>query len=291
MIRTFGALIVTHISSEARLVLHLPLEPLPTNLEPTRATLHAYAGAVGAIPRVHAIPHPQWLHISLNPGPTGLSTKQMGYPEGTFRLRMDLNLHDVVLETSAGTERRFSMQEGRTGTEMGDALIAAVADLGLGGDYARTKFESDESREYDPAAATGFWGVLTSVAWLFAGHRASLEGSVGPIQVWPHGFDVAFEWFGTTMVTHEMHDETLVSPAQLNLGFYPRGDAYFYSNPWPFDETLLAAPLPSGAVWHTAGWQGTMLRYEDVAGRPDAAERVLAYAKAVFAVATPTLMG
>ena len=27
--------------------------------------------------------------------------------------------------------------------------------------------------------------------------------------------------------------------AQLNLGFYPAGDAYFYSTPWPFDESLL----------------------------------------------------
>ena len=271
-------------------MIHLPLPPLPDELEPTRATLHAYALAVGAIPRAHARAHPKWWHGSLKVGPTGLATDHMAHPGGTFRLRMDLAAHDVVLETSAGGSERFSMREGRTGTEMGDALIAAVAALGLDGDYARQKFESDEARAYDGDLAAAYFGVLTNVEWTLAAHRASLVGEVGPLQVWPHGFDISFEWFGTRTETYEEHGETVVAPAQLNLGFYPKGEAYFYSDPWPFSSELVDAELPSGAVWHTEGWQGTMLPYAEVAGRPDAAERVQAYARAVFEVASPTLM-
>ena len=83
-------------------------------------------------------------------------------------------------------------------------------------------------------------------------------------------------------------------PAQLNLGFYPGGPGiapYFYSNPWPFDaERLLGSPLPGGARWHTEGWQGTILPYEELVGDPDAGTRLLAYARRVYELCAPLLM-
>ena len=125
------------------------LPSLPDNFGPTRATLHAYANAIGAIPRIHAEPHDKWWHVSLKVTPHGLETDAMALPDGgTFNLRMDFQSHEVVV--AANTETRIGMGEGLTGTEMGDRLIAAVAALGLDGDYNREKFESDDPREYDP---------------------------------------------------------------------------------------------------------------------------------------------
>ena len=92
--------------------------------------------------------------------------------------------------------------------------------------------------------------------------------------IWPHGFDLSFEWFGTRVERFEENGEVQEYPSQLNLGFYPTGDAYFYSNPWPFDESLPANELPHGAVWNTDGWQGTKLDYADLVGDPDAAAKV-----------------
>jgi hypothetical protein len=265
---------------------------MPTDFEPTRATLHAYAHAFGAIPRIHAISHPKWWHISLNVQPNGLVTEAMALPGGgAAQLRMDLNAHHIVLETSSGEVREFPMNECVTGTEMGEGLIAAVAEFGLTGDYERARFENDEPREYDPAAARRFFAALTDVHHALSLHRSNLEGDVGPLQVWPHGFDLAFEWFGTRTETYEEHGEVIEHPSQINFGFYPGGDAYLYANPWPFDgDVLLATPLPSGAVWHTEGWQGTKLPYAEVAGRPDAMDRIVAYTKAVFDAAAPTLL-
>ncbi len=268
-----------------------PFPALPGDFEPTRATLHAYAHAVGALPRVHAVPHPKWWHISLKPKPNGLITETMALPSGeTFQLRMDPRRHVIVLETSTGHEEMFAMTDGLTATQMGDALIGAVARLGLDGDYNREKFQNDEPREYDPAAAVTFFAALSAVDLVMQRHRAGLEGDVGPIQLWPHGFDLAFEWFGTRVETVEEHGETQSHPSQLNLGLYPGGRAYFYSNPWPFEEKeLTAAPLPFGAEWHTEGWQGSILYYDQIAGEPDAADRLLAFAAAVHAAAAPTL--
>ena len=264
------------------------LPVLPEDWEPTRASLHSYARGVGAIPRVHAPEHPQWWHISLNVRPYGLVTDTMRLPDGgTFDIKVDLRGHEVVVEASSGDGAALSMTEGLTGTQFANALVKIVADLGLDGEYVRDKFENDDPREYDPSAAELFLDALVTVHDVFAEHRSSLEGDMGPLQVWPHGFDLAFESHGTRTVPYG--DEML--PSQLNLGWYPAGDAYFYSNPWPFEGELLTShQLPHGAVWHTEGWEGTMLTYDKVAGDPDGARKVLDYARAVYDVAAPTLM-
>ena len=269
----------------------LPLPPMPTDWEPTRATLHNYANAVGVIARSHAVPHPKWWHISLKVRSTGLVTETMPLPGGgTFDLRMDLRSHEVVLETSTGQRRTLSMSEGLTGTQFGNALIAILGEFGIEGEYVNEKFESDDTRQYVARDAEMFFSVLVNVSHNFEIHRLSLDGAIGPLQIWPHGFDVAFEWYGTKMVSHEEHGETTLMPAQVNLGFYPAGRPYFYSNPWPFETaTLTAVSLPAPAQWNTEGWEGSILYYDDLLASEDAPQKLLAYAKAVFEVAAPTL--
>ncbi|MGB9359018.1 MAG: DUF5996 family protein [Acidimicrobiia bacterium] len=267
------------------------LQALPTDGEATRATLHAYALAVAALPRAHALPHPLWWHISLSVRPDGLVTDAMALPDGgAAQVRMDPRTNMVVFETSAGARRAFPMNAGLTATEMGDALISAAAEFGLSGDYDRSKFENDDARPYDAGDALGLFQVLVTAEGILAIHRSRIGGNTGPVQLWPHGFDVAFEWFGTRMVATSDLAESSEVPAQINLGLYPAGDAYFYSNPWPFDDDrLFAIELPDGAGWHTDGWEGSTLAYADVAGAPDGPERVLAYARAVFDAAAPGL--
>jgi hypothetical protein len=100
---------------------------------------------------------------------------------------------------------------------------------------------------------------------------------------------VSFEWFGSRLVEHDEDGDTAAMPAQLNLGWYPAGDAYFYSNPWPFDESLISVALPRPATWHTESWKGTMLRYAHVTGDPAGVEVFTEYADAVFgATRAPT---
>ena len=171
-------------------------------------------------------------------------------------------------------------------------VLAAAADLGLEGEYAREKFENDESRVYEPAKVTNFLTALTNANKVFELHRARLLGSAGPIQLWPHGFDLAFEWFGTRVVKYEEEGEMQEYPSQLNLGFYPGAEPYFYSNPWPFEtDVLLGQPLPAGTRWHTDGWQGTMLPYSELVKGSDAEERLAEFAGKVYEIASPTLTG
>lgn len=259
--------------------------------EPTRATLHLYANAVGIIPRAHAAFHPRWWHISLKVRPDGLVTESFPLPgSGSAFVRMDLRSHEIVVESSDGRRSAVSMTAGLTGTEMGENLIALVAELGLEGEYVRTKFENDEARSYDPAQAERFFRAIVDVNEAFSEHRNSLVGPVGPIQIWPHGFDIAFEWFGTKTEEYEENGEVQTHHAQLNLGFYPGGRPYFYSNPWPFlAEKLVSVELPHGAEWHQEGWEGSILYYDLLHGDPAARQKLLDYAGAVYEAAAPTL--
>ncbi len=267
------------------------LPALPDDFEPTRATLHAYARAVSAIPRAHAEGHHKWWHAALTVTPHGLVTDPVGLADGaTATITMDLTTHEVKFQTSTGEFTVYSMQDGMTGSELADALIADAAGLGFDDTYDRDKFESHEPRAYDRGVAAGFLATLIAVHRVMEEHHGSLEGDVGRINFWPHGFDLAFEWFGTRVEKYEEEGEVTEYPSQLNFGWYPAGDAYFYSNPWPFDaDVLLAHELPEPARWHTDGWEGSMLAHADVAGRADGAELVRAYGKRVFELAAPTL--
>jgi hypothetical protein len=272
-----------------------PIFPSLAGFEPTRQTLQLYSRVITAVPRAHGQFHPKWWHISLKVQPDGLITDKVALPSGrALHLKMDLQNHEILLILDGTPVRTFSMTGGKSSTALAEDVLAAVAELGLTGKYDREKFENDGPREYDRVLAGDFLTGLINADRIFKQHRATLSGETGPVQLWPHGFDLAFEWFGTRVQVFEDHGERKEFPSQLNLGFFPGGHGvapYFYSNPWPFEsDALLGQPLPEGARWHTEGWQGTLLPYESLAGDPNAEERVLAYARRVFELAAPTLM-
>jgi hypothetical protein len=168
-------------------------------------------------------------------------------------------------------------------------LFEVLAELGLDDSYDRSRLHDDPAGEYDPDHAGAFWDALTTVHAALEDRRATRPGETSPVQVWPHGFDIAFEWFGSLLVDHEEHGEATPIPAQLNLGWYPAGDAYFYSSPWPFDAGLMQHPLPQPAAWHTDGWSGTTLAYADVVGDPAGPAVFAGYADAVFTIVRASL--
>lgn len=226
--------------------------PTLNGFGPTRMTLQRYARAISAIARAHVPPQPHWWHVSLRVRPEGLACDNIPLPRGgILSVRLDPGADAVVVTTSDGIREEADLRAGLTGAEMGDWLIAITRTLGLEADYRREPFESDEPTPYDPDAARRFFTALVSAYRVFGQHRAAIEGETGPVQFWPHGFDLSTEWFGSRRVAYEENGKTTQLPAQLNLGFYPGNDdadSYFYSNPWPFEAGQLThKPLPIGA--------------------------------------------
>jgi hypothetical protein len=271
-----------------------PIFPSLEGFEPTRHTLQLYSRVIAAVPRAHGAFHPKWWHVSLKVQPDGLVSDEVPLPDGrALRFKMDLVQHQILLPVDGEQVRSFSMTAGQSSSALAEEVLGAVAALGLGGEYDRERFEDDEPREYSPEHVGRFLTALVNADRIFKQHRATLDGEPGIVQLWPHGFDLAFEWYGSRVEVHEEEGKEVEYPSQLNLGFYPGGPdlaPYFYSNPWPFEgEVLLGEALPEDASWHTEGWQGTILPYEALAGDPDAEARLLAYARRVFDLSAPTL--
>jgi hypothetical protein len=266
-----------------------------TGWEPTRDTLKWYSRSVGVIPRAHAESHPKWWHISLKVVSDGMVTDRMPLPTGgLFWLKMDLVKHEVQITTEKGLVKAISMKKGLTSTEFGDQVTTAVRDLGLSGEYAREKFENDDRRLYDRETARTYLNTLVHSDRILKQHRSSLDGELGPVQLWPHGFDLAFEWFGTRVVEYEEGGEVSRYPSQLNFGFSPGEPShktpYYYSNPWPFEkDQLVEKDLPYSARWFTEGWEGSILPYEYLVDDPQAEEKLSAYFQKVYKIAAPTL--
>ncbi|MBI5157245.1 MAG: hypothetical protein HZA58_04440 [Acidimicrobiia bacterium] len=268
----------------------LALPAILPEFEPTRATLHAYALVVGAVPRAHAERLPHWWHAGMLLSPEGLATAPVPLPDGaTLRLHLDLVRHEIVVAVGDDVVEHLDMRRGVPATALAAELFAVTARLGLADDYDRLRFENDDPRPYDPVAARTYHAAFSAAETVLARHRAWLEGraagnGLGAIHVWPHHFDMSFEWYGDREVVLEGESY----PSQLNLGFDPTWEPYFYSNPWPLDPSLVGSPLPHGAMWHTDGWQGTLLPYENVR-RGNAVVMVTDFARAVFELAEPTL--
>ncbi len=262
----------------------------------TRDTLSLYAQVVGVVPRALAEPHPKWWHISLKMTPDGLVTDEIPGPdgEGAFQLRMNRHTHDVELLKGGSVAASFDMSGALPATEFGSQVLAGLAEYGIEGEYDTEKFDDSDPRTYDRAAAGAYFAALLEIDRVLKAHKASIEGETGPVQLWPHHFDIAFEWYGTRMIPYEEHGETQEFPSQINFGFSP-GDGshaapYFYSNPWPFEEDLTQHELPSGARWFTESWEGTLLPYQKLVGVEGAADLLLRYYRAVFELASPRLV-
>ena len=263
--------------------------------EPTRRTLHAVSKVIGVVPRRYAPPHPQWWHISLRVVPSGLIASPISLPDGcSVTLLLDLVDHLVAIEVNGRRQQSFALADGLSANGFAALLFPVLADLGLPQDYPTEKYADDQPGAYDPTQAKRFFTTLRAVDEIFKEHRQTLTGDCGPVQLWPHGFDLAFEWFGTRTVEYEEEGETQQYTSQLNLGFFPGGpdgEAYFYSNPFPFEaEALLSQALPDGATWHTDGWQGAYLPYATLVDSTDAPARLREFAVCVYELARPTLL-
>jgi hypothetical protein len=264
--------------------------------EATRDSLHAYSKVICAVPRALAAPHPYWWHVSLKLEDELLWTDAIEHAalgDRDLRISMDLNAHEIGVEAGGDRVRAFALAGKPPASTLAGWIKEVLADLGIEAELDPGQVRNDEPREYDPQAAGHFLAALKIAHQAQAQVKASLQGETGPIQLWPHNFDQAFEWFSPKMVVQERGEKTTQSPAQINFGFAPGDssyrDPYFYSNPWPFDPALKSYPLASGARWFENGFSGTLLPYDSLAGQPGVIRALVEYYLSVHRAAAPSL--
>jgi hypothetical protein len=196
---------------------------------------------------------------------------------------INLKDHQIVI-TAGDTTRVFNLTEGPTPQEVGEAVAAIASDHGASIEPDASRYDDDSSQEYNAAHAAAFLDVATSVADAFSRVNNGIDGEITGPHLWPHGFDIATEWYSDKMVDY---DGTPTS-AQIAIGWYPAEDAYFYANPWPFEDAWADVELPGNASWNTEGWYGALLRVSDVPEH-SGVEAVVALGETVHATARESL--
>ena len=262
-----------------------PAFPELSGTAATRDTLHAYCRVLSALRRAHAPPHPRWWHVSLRVEPRGFvmpATSWPGRPDASFGMALDLVDHrlNVVAnldeDPAVGTDVSVSsidLREGLSGSALGDRVVHILGEAGIAVTPDRERYADETVRRYDPDHAAAWLAAFQAAECALGTVRGDLPGERGPIQLWPHHFDLAFECFGTRQVTYVEDGEEREATAQIGCGFSSlpseEGGAwpYFYATPWPFDETLRQTVLPSQGAWVTEGWQGALLPYPEVRAR------------------------
>jgi hypothetical protein len=253
----------------------------------TRATVQGYCQVLGAVRGVLGprLKHSQ--HRSLRVTATGLTTTPMPYKDLTVEMALDLTRHQLVATTSTG-ERWKGALRGQSLTVFFVEAVAALRALGVTVEVGATPFQTAAAAEagtYDPAAVERFWLALSQVEAVLRRFKGELRTETSDVQLWPHGFDLAMLWITGRLVPGQDPNVPRDADEQMNFGF-STGDAgipepYFYATAYPLPPELPKMALPEGVAWHSAGWQGAVMRYGTLAGQEDAEERLLGYWRAV----------
>lgn len=253
----------------------------------TLATLHRFSQIVGKVRLAAAPRRNHWWNVPLHLTSRGLTSRPMGrHP--AFDIDLDLVDHELKIATASG--HRYSTP--LPGLSVADfyhqvthGLRAVGLDITIDHPYpyelsdADRPFSADtEHTEYDPAAVTRAWLVLSQVNTILEEFAGQWSGKTSPVHLFWHSFDVALTRFSDVVVEHSPTTGRVTREAYsrelLSFGFwfgdesFPEAAFYAYSAPEPGGLTRESL-RPAAAQWQPSGsGHLAVLRYDDVRSEP-----------------------
>jgi hypothetical protein len=254
--------------------------------QPTRDAIHGYARLIGGVREALTLPQRHWGHVSLFVAAPGLASSSVPAGERAFELVLDLTHHALLGAASDGDALLVPLR-GQAPAALYDEMQPFLGRLAVQPALAPELLVS-AAMPYDPQAAERFCRVLTRLDLTFKRFAGELRRGAGAVCFWPHHFDLAMLWLTGRCVPGVDPEDEHNADAQMNFGFVT-GDAsiaepYFYATAYPLPATLPEATLPTGATWHTAGWQGAVLPYAELVGADDPEERLLGFLRGCHAL-------
>ena len=258
--------------------------PLPLEeWKETKNTLHLFLQIVGKI-RLSLFPHiNHWWNVSLYVSPRGLTTRTIPYNDDSFEIEFDFINHELVIITSDGSKKSFSLYNGLTIAEFYKNIFANLSELGIKTKikavpyktFCTDPFETDTIHSsYDKKYIERFKDILTGINGIFEEFRGKFIGKSTPVHIFWHSFDLALTrfsgkpalvWEGAGMVDREAYSHEVIS-----FGFWAGDDDIpapaFYSYTAPEPKGLTDEPLsPESAYWGSIhGGAIALLMYENM---------------------------
>jgi hypothetical protein len=256
----------------------MTLPALP-NFEGTRVGLHRAAQVIGVVKRTVHEPLPNWAHLGIFPTQQGVTTGQLTIGE----LLLDFGGRAVVYKPNHSGTATILLDR-HTQVSLADAVLEVLADAGHNLSPDRAKIGDQSPLNVDAALAADYANALYRIYTAVARFRAKLLGPMSPAIVWSHGFDLSFLWFrGPSW--EEQKD------AHLNFGFPPGSPGldrpYLYSYIWPLPDNVTSHALPKPAHWHTQGWTGVVVPYDEIAREHDPENVIESVLEQIFRTLSP----
>jgi hypothetical protein len=211
-------------------------------------------------------------------------------PAGDAAVRVGLRLSGLALIVMRGTLVLDTYElAGRRDSMVGVWLDSALRALGLKAATAVTLPYTIPSHPVARGSAYSFSGETEAfdelVRWFDAAEdllaevrTGYTEGRAGPVQCWPHHFDMA------TLIGFDRPDAERAR--SIGIGFSP-GDhyypqPYFYVSPYPQPMAAALPPPPSLGHWHTSGFIGAVAIAETIISREDRGTETAAFVRAAY---------
>lgn len=176
-----------------------PWPPLPyEEWRPTLDNLHLCSQVVGKIRLALAPMEPQWNQVPLQITSRGLWSPPLTARGVGFDIEMDLLAHQVLVRDRAGAVIAVPLNDRPIAAFYAD-VMAALAKLGADVRVSTlpselphpVRFQDDHRpRAYDPAAASRFLTILTSVQSALGPFHAAYRGRSTPVQFFWGSFDL-----------------------------------------------------------------------------------------------------
>jgi hypothetical protein len=196
----------------------------------------------------------------------------------TCELMLDFTTHELSVATSRGHWWDVNLEE-QSSRDVMEAALAALEQIEVRPDFDASPFCGDETNPYDALAVERYWEALSQIDILLKQFRAGLRQETGPVQLWPHHFDLSMVWFSGRSVPG--YTDPSWADEQMAFGFSTGdesfADPYFYVTAYPWPERLLETPLVEGARWQLEGWRGALLPYEAVQQQDNIPGSLLAF--------------
>lgn len=233
----------------------------------TRDALHAYAQVAGAVRAAFSPREKHWFHVSLRVEARGLTTTPIPVRQGTFEISLELATTRWCVTFSDG--RRWQVPvRGQSAAQLFAQTVPVLADAVRIGKVVRKQFGHHAWRDFDLEAVHRYWRVLSWVDMQLKSFKAEQHAETSPVQLWPHHFDIALLLCSGRKIPGTDASDPDTSDEQLNFGFVPGDEGirepYFYATAYPEPMKRMKARLPTGAYWHTRGWDGAVLPYAEL---------------------------
>jgi hypothetical protein len=270
---------------------------------PTLEGLHRGALLLKGLQILTQSPQPAYLDQALHVQPGGPVSGLL--PAGG-RVQLDLAGGCLVYHAAGGSSAAIPMA-GRAQAAVFDELFGRLAERELtgilpaeGSVAARvmaamqatgrrvpphTQLFDETVITIDPQVAQNYHQALDTIFTGLARFRAHLRGTLTPIVLWPHHFDLSTLWLPGRAIDDDA--------PHLNFGFAPFSagidEPYLYAYAYPYPAHYNPPAMPTGAHWHTTGWTGAVLPYTVIAVQANPITFIETTCQALFTSLQPLL--